>query len=179
VIRAAQAEDIAPVRVLFGEYAEWVGDHICFPAFEREMAELPGLYAPPDGRLLIAFRDDRLAGCVALRKFDAGVGEMKRLYVRPEFRDAGMGPSLVARIIEEARGAGYQLLRLDTLPRMERAVALYRAFGFQEIERHGDNPESAICFELVLRNTTDAAASNIQSTSVAPASRTCSEGQTQ
>ena len=72
MIRAAQAEDIAPVRVLFGEYAEWVGDHICFPAFEREMAELPGLYAPPDGRLLIAFSDDRLAGCVALRKLDAG-----------------------------------------------------------------------------------------------------------
>ncbi len=152
MIRAAQAGDIAPVRVLFREYAGWVGDHICFPAFERETEELPGLYAPPDGRLLIAFRGDHLAGCVALCKLNAGIGEMKRLYVRPGFRHAGLGRLLVARIIEDARAAGYQLLRLDTLPRMERAVALYRTCGFREIPRYGDNPESAICFELVLRN---------------------------
>ena len=150
MIRAAQADDIAPLRLLFGEYAEWVGDHICFSAFEREMEELPGRYAPPDGRLLIAFSGDSLAGCVALRKCDAGICEMKRLYVRPEFRHAGLGRSLVEQIIEEARAAGYQVLRLDTLPRMERAVALYRACGFREIPRYGDNPESAICFELAL-----------------------------
>jgi ribosomal protein S18 acetylase RimI-like enzyme len=127
-----------------------VGDHICFSAFEREMAELPGRYAPPEGRLLVAFSGDLLAGCVALRKLDAGIGEMKRLYVRPEFRHGGLGKLLVAQVIAEARGAGYQMLRLDTLPSMERAVALYRAFGFEEIPPYSDNPASAICFQLAL-----------------------------
>jgi putative acetyltransferase len=149
-IRDAKTDDIQPVRALFREYAEWVGDDICFQRFEREMAELPGRYEPPDGRLLIGFVDGRLAGCAALRKLAAGICEMKRLYVRPPFRGTGLGRSLVERIITEARGAGFRFLRLDTLPRMEQAVRLYRAFGFHEIPCYGDNPASAICFELTL-----------------------------
>jgi GNAT superfamily N-acetyltransferase len=149
-IRGAQADDIRAVQVIFREYAEWVGDHICFQTFAREVADLPGRYEPPEGRLLIALVDDRLAGCAALRKLGPGICEMKRLYVRPAFRGAGLGRLLVEQIIAEARGAGFQFLRLDSLPRMERAMNLYRAFGFREIPRYGDNPESAICFELAL-----------------------------
>jgi GNAT superfamily N-acetyltransferase len=127
-----------------------VGDHICFQTFAREVADLPGRYEPPDGRLLIALVDDQLAGCAALRKLSPGIGEMKRLYVRPAFRGTGLGRLLVEQIIAEARSAGFQFLRLDSLPRMERAITLYRAFGFREISPYGDNPASAICFELTL-----------------------------
>jgi ribosomal protein S18 acetylase RimI-like enzyme len=150
LIRPAQAEDIEEVRRLFREYAEWVGSEICFESFARELAELPGRYAPPGGRLLLAFVDGRLAGCVALRWLEPGICEMKRLYIQPEFRGSGLGRSLVERVIGEAGESGYRFLRLDTLPRMERAVAMYRAFGFYEIPRYADNPASAICFELLL-----------------------------
>ncbi len=150
MIRTAQADDIDEVRALFREYADFVGDEICFGSFAVELAGLPGRYAPPEGRLLLGFVEDRLAGCAALRPLGPGVCEMKRLYVRPEFRGSGLGRSLVERIIGEAREAGYRFLRLDTLPRMERAMAMYQAFGFREIPRYGDNPESAICFELEL-----------------------------
>ena len=91
-----------------------------------------------------------LVGCVALRKLEDGVCEVKRLYLRPESRGAGLGKSLLDRIIEEARSAGYRLLRLDTLPRMARAIELYREFGFREIPPYGGNPAGAICFELSL-----------------------------
>ena len=149
-IRAARSEDIAPVQLLFREYAEWVGNDICFQTFERELADLPGRYDPPDGRLLIALADDRLAGCAALRKLGPGLCEMKRLYVRPAFRGTGFGRSLVEQIMAEARSAGYRFLRLDTLPHMERAIGMYRALGFHEIPPYGNNPASAICFETAL-----------------------------
>jgi len=124
-------------RKLFREYAEWVG---------REMVNLPGEYLP----LLLAFDSDTLAGCAGLRKIGDGIGEMKRLYVRPAFQGRGYGRQLLDRIIVEAKTAGYSLLRLDTLPVMERAIALYLAVGFHEIPRYGDNPPDAICFELAL-----------------------------
>jgi putative acetyltransferase len=145
VIREARAEDIPEIREIFREYAAWVGDAICLPSFEREVAGLPGAYA-----LYVAVMDDRLAGCAALRKPEPGFCEMKRLYVRPEFQGAGLGRLLIERIIAEARAAGYRFLRLDTLPRMERAIALYRSFGFREIPSYGENPTGAICFELAL-----------------------------
>jgi putative acetyltransferase len=148
VIRCAQSDEMGAVRELFREYAEWVGSAICFAGFERELAELPGRYAP----VLLAFELDQLAGCVALRQIDAGIGEMKRLYVRPPFQGGGLGRSLVKRVITEAKAAGYQALRLDTLPRMERAITLYRTFGFREIPRYGDNPPEAICFEMELQS---------------------------
>ena len=134
------------VRELFREYAEWVGSPICFQSFEREMAGLPGEYLP----LLVVVEPDKLAGCAGLRDLGDGVCEMKRLYVRPEYQGTGLGWQLVERIVAEAGNAGYRLLRLDTLPVMERAIALYRTLGFREIPRYGDNPPKAICFELTL-----------------------------
>jgi putative acetyltransferase len=126
------------VRELFREYAEWVGN--------PTLAELPGRYAP----VLIAFHADQLAGCAALREIGDGIGEMKRLYVRPAFQGSGLGRRLVERVIAEAKAAGYQSLRLDTLPKMGPAIALYRSLGFREIPPYGDNPPEAICFELPL-----------------------------
>jgi GNAT superfamily N-acetyltransferase len=126
LIRQFEAEDLGPARELFREYAAWVGDEICFQTFQRELAELPGSYAPPEGRLLLAFVDGRLAGCIALRRLAAEIGEMKRLYVRPAFRGTGLGRELVSTLIAGARDTGYRLLRLDSLPRMERAIAMYR-----------------------------------------------------
>jgi ribosomal protein S18 acetylase RimI-like enzyme len=150
VIRQFEGEDLEPTRELFHEYAAWVGDEICFEKFQRELAELPGGYAPPEGRLLLAFVERQLAGCVALRRFAAEIGEMKRLYVRPEFRGTGLGRELARQLIAEAKDAGYKLLRLDSLPRMERAIAMYRGLGFYEIPRYSDNPDGAICFETQL-----------------------------
>ena len=134
------------VRALFREYAERVGSSICFASISKEMAELPGRYSP----LLIAFHDGQVAGCAALRQFDPGIGEIKRLYVRPAFQGSGLGRALLERVIAEANAAGYQALLLDTLPTMERAIALYRTLGFHEIPPYGNNPPEAICFELEL-----------------------------
>jgi putative acetyltransferase len=150
LIRQFEAGELEQTRELFREYAAWVGDEICFRKFERELAELPGAYAPPEGRLLLAFVGEQLAGCVALRRFAAEIGEMKRLYVRPAFRGSGLGRELAGRLIAEARIARYNVLRLDSLPRMERAIAMYRGLGFYEIPRYSDNPEGSVCFEVRL-----------------------------
>jgi N-acetylglutamate synthase-like GNAT family acetyltransferase len=148
VIRRFQSSDLDPVRDLFREYAQFVGDAICFSRFEKELAELPGRYAPPAGCLLLAEEDNLLIGCAALRPFDAATGEMKRLYVRPSGQGTGTGRALASRIIAEARQAGYQRLVLDTLPKMARAISMYRSLGFEEIPRYADNPPEALCFEL-------------------------------
>jgi len=150
MIRPAGAEDLKNVREMFLEYAAWVSDEICFESFERELAGLPGAYGPPGGGLLVGMVDGQFAGCVAFRRLGEKVAEMKRLYVRPAYRRYGMGRRLVLRIAEDARMAGYQLLRLDTLPRMNSAIVLYQDLGFREIPRYGDNPATALCFELEL-----------------------------
>src|SRR5262245_6228372 len=126
---------------LFREYADSLGVDLCFQNFEKELAELPGDYAPPNGRLLLALRDAELAGCIALRGIGDGVCEMKRLFVRQEFRGKGIGRSLIEAIILEAKEIGYERMRLDTIPpKMNDAIALYRSFGFQEIEPYYNNP---------------------------------------
>ena len=151
MIRAAEAADLDAARGLFREYAAWVRDEVCFSGFEKELAGLPGRYAPPDGRLLLAVSDaGDPSGCVALRRFSGDAAEMKRLYVRPAFRGSGLGRALIERAIAEARAVGYERLLLDTLPRMQDAVLLYRAFGFREIPHYGDNPAASICFALDL-----------------------------
>lgn len=152
VVDAASAEDVARVRTLFREYERSLGIDLCFQGFERELAELPGAYAPSTGRLLCAVEGDRLAGCVALRPLGGDACEMKRLYVRPEFRGRGAGRLLATTVIREARAIGYARMRLDTLPSMKEAIALYRALGFVEIAPYTANPvPGALFMELDLR----------------------------
>ena len=147
LILATSESDIREARTLLQEYAAWLGISLCFQNFDRELASLPGEYAPPDGRLLLAFEDEELAGCIALRKIRATTCEMKRLFLRPEFRGRGLGRVLVERIIEEARQIGYTQMCLDTLPgRMDQAIALYKSIGFKEIEPYYNNPVAGATF---------------------------------
>ncbi len=139
------------VRAIFKEYADWLGYDLCFQGFDRELAELPGDYAPPSGHLLLGVCDERIAGCVALRELSPGVCEMKRLYVRDAFRGRGIGKALATAVTDEARKIGYELMRLDTLPSMSVAIALYRFLGFVDIKPYRENPiEGARFMELVL-----------------------------
>jgi len=152
LIQAQSAEEITGARGLFKEYAAGLGIDLCFQSFEKELAELPGAYAPPAGRLLIAIDENQTGGCVALRKIADGVCEMKRLYVRPGFRGTGLGHTLADAIILAAREIGYQRMRLDTLPgKMDRAIAMYRSLGFKEIGPYYDTPvKGALFMELEL-----------------------------
>jgi putative acetyltransferase len=140
----AQAESPAQIvqsRELFLEYAQSLGFSLCFQNFDQELAGLPGVYAPPEGRLLLVDCEGQLAGCVALHKLDRAICEMKRLYLRPHFRGQRLGRTLAERIIAEARQIGYQRMRLDTVePVMKDAVAMYRKLGFKEIAAYCANP---------------------------------------
>jgi putative acetyltransferase len=143
---------VAQARELFLEYAQSLGMNLCFQNFEQELAELPGSYAPPDGRLLLAEYAGQLAGCVALHKWDDGICEMKRLYLRPAFRGKGLGRVLAETIIAEGRQIGYKRMRLDTIePIMKDAVGMYRKLGFREIAAYRPNPiAGAMYMELQL-----------------------------
>lgn len=144
--------DIGEIRVLFGEYAQSLGIDLAFQDFEAEMAGLPGAYSPPHGCLLLATAGGRSAGCVAVRDLLAGLCEMKRLYVRPEARGQGVGRALAEAAIRFGLAAGYEAMRLDTLPNMAAAQALYRQLGFREIPAYRYNPIPGTCFlELALR----------------------------
>jgi putative acetyltransferase len=150
---AAGPADIAVVRALFGEYAAWLQVDLCFQGFAEELAALPGRYAPPDGRLLLAWSGDIAAGCVALRRLDADSGEVKRLYVRPAFRGQGLGRALTETLVESARRIGYGRIVLDTLACMPDARRLYADMGFREIPRYYDNPIPGTTYlELPLRD---------------------------
>lgn len=152
ITQATSPTQIAQVRDLFLEYAQSLGFSLCFQSFDQELAGLPGDYAPPDGRLLLAEFEGQLAGCVALHKLDGNICEMKRLYLRPQFRAKGLGRALAETIIAEARVLGYQRMRLDTVePAMRDAVAMYRRLGFKEIAPYCQNPiAGAMYMELQL-----------------------------
>jgi ribosomal protein S18 acetylase RimI-like enzyme len=150
IVHAASDAEIQIARRLFREYEKSLGVDLCFQGFEQELASLPGSYAPPRGRLLLAIDDSggdgghgargRAVGCVALRPLGDDVCEMKRLYLRAAVRGRGVGRLLAERIMEEGRAIGYRAMRLDTLPMMTDAIAMYRRLGFREIDPYYPNP---------------------------------------
>ena len=140
-VRPAHVPDEVPaVRALFREYAAGLGVDLCFQNFEAELAALPGAYAPPAGRLLVAEADGVLVGCVALRPQAPGVCELKRLYVTPTHRGRGLGRRLLEALLAEAVAAGYREAVFDTLASMTEALALYRSLGFAETEPYNEHP---------------------------------------
>lgn len=138
--QAVSPADVATARALFEEYQESLGISLCFQNFDAELAGLPGAYAPPEGRLLLASARAEPAGCIALRKIEEGTCEMKRLWVRPAFRGTGLGRRLAETLMAEARAIGYRRVRLDTLPSMKAAQALYESLGFTDILPYNDHP---------------------------------------
>jgi len=145
IVPAHTEGTIAQARTLFREYASTIGAEVCLVDFDRELASLPGLYAPPTGKLLLAIQESpgnpgEAMGCAALRKFDAEACELKRLYVRSAFRGQGAGRELVKELIAEAQSIGYQRMVLDTLPSMQEAHKLYRSLGFHEIPAYRRDP---------------------------------------
>ncbi len=153
VLRQAHStEQIAQARELFLEYAQSLGFSLCFQSFDEELANLPGDYTPPEGRLLLAEYQNQLVGCGAFRQLDSETCEMKRLYLRPRCRGLGLGRALALQVISQARDAGYRRMRLDTVePVMKAAVKMYRELGFYEIAPYTTNPiAGALYMELVL-----------------------------
>ena len=147
-----EGEMIEEIRKLFLEYARSLEIDLDFQDFETELKTLPGKYQPPDGALILALVEGREAGCIALRKISKDICEMKRLYVRDEYRGLGLGKKLVGMIIDEAVNKHYQYMRLDTLPTMKSAQSLYSSFGFYDIEPYVYNPIQGTRFmELKLK----------------------------
>ncbi|HEU5042253.1 MAG TPA: GNAT family N-acetyltransferase [Gemmatimonadales bacterium] len=154
LILATDPASVATVRELFAEYAASLDVDLSFQGFQDELAGLPGDYAGPMGRLILGLDDEVPAGCVALRPLEPGIAELKRLYVRPGFRGTGWGRVLALEAIAEARAAGYERVRLDTLPSMSDARALYTRLGFVAIPPYRHNPVPGTAFlELSLAGT--------------------------
>lgn len=154
LVSAESDAHVAQARSLFREYAESLNFDLCFQGFDKELKDLPGEYAPPDGALILAVEKSEAVGCVALRKLDDETCEMKRLYVRPSARGTGLGRRLATAIIEEARKRGYRCMRLDTLATMQAATSLYRSLGFVNTGPYRFNPiEGATYLELDLTGT--------------------------
>ncbi|MFQ5864807.1 MAG: GNAT family N-acetyltransferase [bacterium] len=151
IVQAETEDYLQHITELFKEYAASLDFDLSFQDFKQEVQHLPGEYAPPDGRLLLAVYNEQIAGCVALRKMTEDICEMKRLFVRPEFRGQGIGKALALVIIEEAHSVGYSKMRLDTVPSMKEANALYKSLGFKNIKPYRYNPiEGATFMELNL-----------------------------
>jgi ribosomal protein S18 acetylase RimI-like enzyme len=146
IVEASAPKDMETVRTLFREYAAWLKVDLCFQGFQEELATLPGLYIRPQGRLYLAKVDDETAGCIAMKPLADDVCEMKRLYVRPNYRGQGIARSLVQTLFDEAKMIGYSTMRLDTMQRMEAAIQLYKSFGFVETGRYCFNPEEDAVF---------------------------------
>lgn len=159
IAQAETAEDLAIVREFMLEYAAWLKFELCFQGFDEELRTLPGKYAPPGGRLFLARWTRQPAGIGALRPLDeSGVCEMKRLYIRPEFRGHSLGEAIAKKLIEDARAIGYKAMRLDTVPgKMDSAIALYRRLGFKEIKPYYSTPvQHTLFMELALPHSSAA-----------------------
>lgn len=151
ILQTNTTQNLGFARALIKEYTASLDFDLDFQNFKEELANLPGDYAPPDGRLLIAFWQEQVTGCVALRKLEDRICEMKRLYVKPQFQGKGIGKALAEAIIEKAREIGYFRMCLDTISSMDRARALYLSLGFKEIAPYRYNPiEGAAFMELGL-----------------------------
>ena len=151
ICQATTAEQIATIRDLFQEYAAWLRIDLCFQGFAEELANLPGAYAPPRGRLLLASTGDEPAGCVALRPAGEASCEMKRLFVRPAHQGRSLGRRLAEQVIAEAKAIGYLTMMLDTLPSMAHAIRLYEALGFVRRGAYYDTPlRETVFMELQL-----------------------------
>ncbi|MGD0552378.1 MAG: GNAT family N-acetyltransferase [Sedimentisphaerales bacterium] len=151
ILDAHTGENLEVVRKLFEEYRSSLPFDLCFQNFDEELANLPGEYATPTGCLLLAMYQNEAAGCVALRRIDKKICEMKRLFVRPQFRRRGIGRALAEAVIERAKRAGYKQIRLDTAPTMGAARGLYESLGFEKIEAYRYNPlEGVVFMELSL-----------------------------
>lgn len=147
IIQAETPAQIKAAQKLFRDYETWFGVDLSFQNFDGEVAGLPGKYAVPEGRLLLAFVDEKIAGGVAFRKFENEICEMKRLFVKEDFRGLGIGKILLERLLEEARLAGYKKIRLDTYaPKMAKAVQIYKSHGFREIAPYYHNPYDHVLF---------------------------------
>ncbi len=143
----AQGErDMDHLRELFTEYQEWLGVDLCFQGFQQELIDLPGKYAEPRGCLLLARDGEDIAGCVGFWPLDDKVCEMKRLFVRPPWRGNGLGRRLAVRIVDEAKKRRYDSMRLDTLPKLTAALALYRDLGFRDTDPYYDNPLDGVSY---------------------------------
>jgi ribosomal protein S18 acetylase RimI-like enzyme len=138
--KANADKEIESARILFLEYAKSLNFDLCFQGFDEELKNLPGDYSFPGGEILLAYCDGKLAGCAALRKFEEEISEMKRMYVRPEFRGKKIGRLLAVNIINDAKEMGYKKMRLDTIETMKEAIALYKDIGFKEISSYRYNP---------------------------------------
>jgi putative acetyltransferase len=148
---AESAEDLAVVRQLWREYWDSIGLPMDFQGFETEVAGLPGVYAAGGGALLLAFQKDEPAGTIALRRLNDKSGEVKRLYLRPEFRGYGLGRRLLSEVIQQAQGFQYDCLYADTLPSMMEALSLYQRVGFERVEAYSNTPTpNAIYLRLKL-----------------------------
>ncbi|MGI9498876.1 MAG: GNAT family N-acetyltransferase [Geminicoccaceae bacterium] len=152
LIEAITEEDIDHSRRLFRAYADWLNVDLCFQEFDAELAALPGAYAPPRGRLLLAKAGGEAAGCVGLRPLEDKICEMKRLWVEPGFSGQGIGRRLAEAIVAAGRELGYRTMRLDTMPkRLKAAGHIYASLGFQEIADYYHNPlDGVVMYELRL-----------------------------
>ncbi len=151
LVEATSPTEVDTARVLFREYQQSIGVDLCFQGFERELAELPGAYAPPLGKLLLAMEAEGPAACGALRPIAPGVAELKRMWVRPAFRGRRLGRAIAEALLATARERGYRAVRLDTLGSMVEAQALYRSLGFREIPAYYPNPMPGVIYmELAL-----------------------------
>ena len=147
IFQVVNSEDIDQARAIFREYEQWLGMSLCFQSFEEEVADLPGKYSPPSGRLYLARIDGETVGCIALRPIEEGICEMKRLFLRDSARGKGIGVALIEKVISDAVEIGYERMRLDTYPpKMGKAVSLYEAHGFYEIPAYYHNPHDGVLF---------------------------------